>query len=142
MVELLFDGTVKIDPQLVLHSTGRIVVAAETPFFRGSGYRDNVIVLDQKEWLPMKDGLLHIYASRDVDKLEETLDYEGTQSDRVLKQRFVSYVRNTEGHDFRKVHDALVAASREEDRIIREVRERVAAFDVYEELFTREFPRF
>lgn len=55
-MEYDFNGTVKVDPKLVLHSTDRIVVVAESPRFNQvSGYRSHVLVLDQIEGLEMGD---------------------------------------------------------------------------------------
>lgn len=139
-MEYNFDGTVKVNPELVLHSSDRIVVAAETDHFveLSGGRRSHLLVLDQKEGLPMGDGVLGLYASWDAAKLERFLDYKDTRSNRDLKLRFVTYVRGTEGHSFDQIHQAIVSASRREDILRQQWQARLSAYDHMDDLITRE----
>ena len=141
-MEYDFDGTVKVDSKLVLHSSDRIVIAAETERPNHTGYRSHVLVLDQREGLPMGDGLLGVYASYDATKLERMLDYKDTQTNRALKQRFVTYVRNTEGHSFEGIHQAIVSASRKEEEFIGKWKRHMASCAMMDDLESREFSSY
>ncbi len=139
-MEYDFDGCVKVDPELILHNSDRIVVAAETPRFDMNGYRHHVLVLDRKEGLPIR--ALSIYGTWDADKLERMLDYEGTKNDRALKLRLASYIRNTEGLSFGEVSQAIASASENEDRLRQRWRDHRDSCAMMDDLEAREFSSY
>lgn len=139
-MEYDFDGTVKVNPKLVLHSTDRIVIAAEAERPNPTGYRSHVLVLDKTEGLPMEDGLLGMYASYDPARLESILDYRETRSNRELKARFVEYVRRSNGSlSFHAIHEALATAFGEEEKFMDKRRSQLAFCGMMDELERREF---